>query len=130
MTLAQTTAAALTSHPAWLRLKAAAEDFQPLQAKNGAVEDPADHDTARELVATMTDAIHDLAPSFPHDASYLDAVVRDFEQWAAAGFDEPDFTAAHAEFQPQHHRVDGLAHLVVFPMVTQNSPTCSTERAS
>ncbi len=32
----------------------------------------------------------------------------------------PDFRASLGAFQPQQHRVDGLRHLVVFPMVTQN----------
>ena len=32
----------------------------------------------------------------------------------------PDFLDSLAEFQPQQHRVDGIRHLVVFPMYTQN----------
>src|SRR5690606_36419904 len=41
-------------------------------------------------------------------------------RWAAESFGVPDFFDALIEFQPQQHRVDGLQHLVVFPMVTQN----------
>ena len=32
----------------------------------------------------------------------------------------PDFLDSLIEFQPQRHRIDGIRHLVVFPMVTQN----------
>ena len=32
----------------------------------------------------------------------------------------PDFRDSLGAFQPQQHRVDGLRHLVVFPMYTQN----------
>ncbi|TXQ54512.1 hypothetical protein FV289_23105, partial [Escherichia coli] len=57
---------------------------------------------------------------FPHDADYLAQAVLDFERWAEGGFGVPDFFDALVRFQPQEHRVDGLQHLVVFPMVTQN----------
>ena len=63
----------------------------------------------------------ELAPLFPHDAAYLDALVADFERWArATGFGVPDFYDSLMAFQPQQHRVDGIRHLVVFPMYTQN----------
>jgi len=38
----------------------------------------------------------------------------------AEGFQIPDFLDSLNQFQPQQHRVDGLRHLVVFPMYTQN----------
>ena len=66
-----------------------------------------------------------LAPLFPHDAAYLDALPRDFARWADGGFGVPDFLDSLLAFQPQQHRVDGVRHLVVFPMYTQNG---STER--
>jgi hypothetical protein len=39
------------------------------------------------------------------------------------GFGVPDFLDSLVAFQPQQHRVDGLRHLVVFPMYTQNGST-------
>ncbi len=120
MTMTQATAADLRQHPAWLRIKAAATALQPLQSKNGSIEDAAHHDAARGHVAELTHGIREIAPEFPHDAAYLAQAVLDFERWAADGFGEPDFFDALAEFQPQQHRVDGLQHLVVFPMYTQN----------
>ena len=48
------------------------------------------------------------------------AASRDFERWADEGFGVPDFLDSLVAFQPQQHRIDGLRHLVVFPMYTQN----------
>ncbi|MGV9194648.1 DUF6421 family protein [Microbacterium sp. MC2] len=110
----------IAAGPAWRSLKQAATDLQALQAQDGSVPDPADHAAARDLVARITAAIDELAPAFPHDAAYLAASVRDFTRWADEGFGLPDFLDSLVAFQPQQHRVDGLAHLVVFPMYTQN----------
>jgi hypothetical protein len=114
------TVRALAAHPAWLRLKAAVVSFRALQAEDGSVPDQADHATATTHLATILPAITELAPFFPHDASFLQAVRRDFQRWADEGFGVPDFLDSLNEFQPQQHRVDGLGHLVVFPMYTQN----------
>ena len=108
------------THPAWLRLKAAATALQPLQVKDGSIPDPADHAAARKHVETIVAAVEELAPLFPHDAAYLAALPRDFARWADGGFAEPDFLDSLVAFQPQEHRVDGVRHLVVFPMYTQN----------
>ena len=105
---------------AWLRLKAAASAIQPLQIKDGSIPDAASHDAARGHVAEIVAGIRALAPAFPHDADYLTASVRDFERWADEGFGIPDFLDSLVAFQPQQHRVDGIRHLVVFPMYTQN----------
>ena len=40
-----------------------------------------------------------------------------------AGFGVPDFLDSLLAFQPQEHRENGLQHLVVFPMYTQNGST-------
>ncbi|WP_196866233.1 MULTISPECIES: DUF6421 family protein [unclassified Arthrobacter] len=109
--------------PAWHRLKAAATSLQTLQVKDGSVPEPADHQSASAAVDTIVEAIEELAPSFPHDAGYLTAAVQDFTTWRDAGFGVPNFLASLLKFQPQQHRVDGLQHLVVFPMYTQNGST-------
>ena len=119
-TVAEITVPELTTHPAWLRVKAAATTLQPLQASNGAIDDPTEHDRANGLVAELVEGIAELAPRFPHDAAYLQAVQDDFRRWADEGFGVPDFYDSLVLFQPQQHRVDGLTHLVVFPMYTQN----------
>jgi hypothetical protein len=106
--------------PEWQRLKDAVTAFRPLQRKDGALADDADPARAAELLPRIREAIRALAPAFPHDAEYLAALDADLAAWAAGGFDVPDFRASLAAFQPQQHRVDGLRHLVVFPMTTQN----------
>lgn len=110
----------LDQQPAWLALKTAATSLHDLQAQDGSIPDGGDHERARALVATITAAIGALAPLFPHDEAYLAASVVDVDRWADGGFGVPDFLDSLVAFQPQQHRVDGLAHLVVFPMYTQN----------
>ncbi|GEK80221.1 DUF6421 family protein [Agrococcus baldri] len=120
MTMTQATAADLRQHSAWLQIKAAATALQPMQSKNGAIEEVGDHDAARAHVTGLAQGIRTIAPEFPHDAAYLEQAAVDFERWAEGGFGEPDFFDALVQFQPQQHRVDGLKHLVIFPMYTQN----------
>lgn len=111
---------------AWLRLKAAVTAIQHLQEQDGSIPARMDtaavdaHGEARALVAEIIAGIRALAPAFPHDADYLTASVLDFERWRDDGFGVPDFLDSLAAFQPQRHRVDGIRHLVVFPMYTQN----------
>ena len=62
-------------------------------------------------------------PRFPHDAAYLTAVVADFRKWVEQGLGVPDFLDSLDAFHPDTQRVDGLEHLVVFPMYTQNGTT-------
>jgi hypothetical protein len=107
----------------WAALKAAATTLQAYQEQDGSIADPAAHDEAAQLVATISDAITRLAPHFPHDALYLELLVEDFSRWVQSGFGVPDFLDSLQAFQPQEQRVDGLQHLVVFPMYTQNGST-------
>jgi hypothetical protein len=107
-------------NPAWLRLRTAAESLQALQIQDGSVPERGHHAAAALEVAAITGAVRELAPLFRHDAAYLDAVVADFEAWAQTGFGVPDFLSSLLAFQPQLQRQDGLAHLVIFPMYTQN----------
>ncbi|MBN9155072.1 MAG: hypothetical protein J0J05_13910 [Microbacterium sp.] len=113
-------AATAESSVAWRQLKDAATALQALQAQDGSVPEPSDHAEARMLVEAIVSAIRALTPAFPHDAEYLGASAHDFARWADGGFGVPDFLDSLNAFQPQLHRVDGLRHLVVFPMYTQN----------
>ncbi|MGX5714593.1 DUF6421 family protein [Arthrobacter sp. MAHUQ-56] len=122
MTETLTTAATGISaqNPDWLRLKGAATALQAVQAQDGSIPAATAHAEAARHVDTIIEAVLSLAPSFPHDAAYLDAVCQDFSAWAAGGFGVPDFLSSLIAFQPQEQRRDGLQHLVVFPMYTQN----------
>ena len=105
---------------AWAQLKTAAVALQQLQEKDGSIPDEARHAEAREHVAAIVSGIRSLAPAFPHDAAYLEALPEDFARWEADGFGVPDFLDSLVAFDPASHREDGLRHLVVFPMYTQN----------
>jgi hypothetical protein len=121
-------AAIIEQSPAWLDLKAAAIELASYQIKDGSIPDEAAHQRSRELVARIRHAILEMAPVFPHDAEYLAALDADFAEWEA-GSDEtpafgiPDFYDSLVAFRPELHRVDGLRHLVIFPMYTQNGST-------
>ena len=105
---------------AWLGLKQAAIELQALQVKDGSVPDAAAHPRAAELVAVISASIAALSPAFPHDADYHEALRRDFDRWVSDGFDVPDFLDSLVVFRPEKNRVNGIRHLVVFPMTTQN----------
>ncbi|HEX2315083.1 MAG TPA: DUF6421 family protein [Thermomonospora sp.] len=107
------------AHPAWAALKDAVEELRTLQDKDGSVAD-GHHAAARPLVERIAGHVGELAPLFPHDAAYLEAVQTDLRRWADGGLGVPDFLDALTAFQPQLRREDGLEHLVVFPMYTQN----------
>jgi hypothetical protein len=115
----------LVSAPAWLSLKAAVDEFRGFQVKDGSLPNEADHVRAGELVDIIAHDIRSLSDTFPHDADYHLALAVDFARWRDGGFGVPDFLDSLEAFQPQKQRIDGLRHLVVFPMYTQNG---STER--
>ncbi|SIT87363.1 DUF6421 family protein [Microbacterium sp. RU33B] len=108
---------------AWLALKDAATGLQQMQVKDGSIPSVEDHADARAHVQAIIESMRALAPLFPHDSDYLAASMHDFERWADGGFGVPDFLESLMAFQPQQHRVDGIRHLVVFPMYTQNGST-------
>jgi hypothetical protein len=120
---APSTTVAVEETPSWRALKSATTALQAFQVKDGSIPDAAHHAAARTHVEVITTAIDDLRPLFPHDEDYLAAAIRDLGRWAGAGFGVPDFLDSLVAFQPQQHRVDGLRHLVVFPMYTQNGST-------
>ncbi|WP_396276829.1 DUF6421 family protein [Glutamicibacter creatinolyticus] len=119
----QVNADELVNSDAWQNLKAAATEFQSLQVKDGSLADAKDLGRARELLQTVIASVQSLAPSFPHDASYLQKLVADLRRWSEEGVGIPDFLDSLLQFQPQGQRQDGLLHLVVFPMYTQNGST-------
>jgi hypothetical protein len=127
--------------PAWIALRDETNALALLQAPDGSLAGgrgngplgvPASPDgptaphpteAARGYVDRMIEAIDELAPTFPHDEEYLRAVVEELRAW---DFGKPDFTRALELFRPELQRVDGIQHLVVFPMYKQNGPrdTC------
>ena len=113
----------IASTSAWLNLKAAVTELRPLQIQDGSIPEKKDHARARGLVDTIATEVLNFRNMLPHDAEYLEASAIDFGRWADGGFGVPDFLDSLNAFQPQLKRIDGLVHLVVFPMYTQNGST-------
>ena len=107
----------LVADPAWGRLKATVEGLRLLQNADGSADDVA---AVRPLVALAQAAVGQLARYVPHEAEYLAAVSSELDAWVAGGCARPDFTSSLELFRPDLHRVDGIEHLVVFPLYTQN----------
>jgi hypothetical protein len=119
----------LLHDPAWAELKDAVNELRLMQSKDGSIN-AAEHDTAaaHELVLRIDAAVATLTGFVPHDEHYLTTMRHDLQRWADAGFGVPDFLDSLLLFHPELHRVDGLEHLVVFPMYTQNgNPTRALE---
>ncbi|WP_328924347.1 DUF6421 family protein [Streptomyces sp. NBC_00190] len=119
-----TAGARVVDHPAWPELKAAVEEIRPWQSADGSIAfgvegAPAQH-TAEAAVGRVIRAVETLSPLLPHATAYHQALVDDLRKWAADGFQVPDFLDSLLAFHPAAERVDGLQHLVVFPMYTQN----------
>ncbi|UQA96679.1 DUF6421 family protein [Streptomyces halobius] len=119
-----TTAERVVEHPAWPVLKDAVETIRPWQSKDGSIDLAAEGapraDAVRREVERMITAVAELAPLLPHDAAYHEALAADLRRWADDGFGVPDFLDSLLAFQPAQQRADGLQHLVLFPMYTQN----------
>jgi hypothetical protein len=115
-------ASAAAEDPAWLRLKAETDALRLLQEPDGSI-DVSEHDPASlgAHVEAMAGAVEALAPRFPHQAGYLEAVVGDLRAWATDGYGKPDFGASLELFRPDLSRSDGIEHLVLFPMYLQNA---------
>jgi len=120
MTTPAVTAEGIERTPAWLELKDAVGVVRAGQMTDGSVSAEADTGGIRDAVETIRRDLRQLSPAFPHDAAYLEALDADLARWADSGFGVPDFLDSLVAFQPQEHRVDGLRHLVLFPMTTQN----------
>ncbi|MFE5732408.1 DUF6421 family protein [Streptomyces sp. NPDC056528] len=118
------TDARVIDHPAWPELKSAVEEIRAWQRADGSIDFETGDAPARSLVELTLDrvvaAVEQLSPLLPHDAAYHRALVSDLRKWAESGFAVPDFLDALLAFQPAADRADGLQHLVLFPMYTQN----------
>ena len=116
---------ALATSTAWLSLKAAVEDLREHQAADGSIPDAGQHAAVAASIETIVAGVEALSPELPHDKAYHAALVDDLRRWAAEGFGAPGLPRLARRVRVDGPRVDGLEHLVVFPMFTQNG---STER--
>ena len=112
---------AALADPHWAALKAETDVLRLRQRPDGSVD--LDRHPAAQIAAhvvAIEAAIDGLAPHFPHQAEYLEALHADLRAWVDGGFSKPDFTAALEAFRPDRDRRDGIEHLVLFPMYKQN----------
>ncbi|MCY0956559.1 DUF6421 family protein [Streptomyces sp. H27-H5] len=114
----------VVDQPAWLALKAAVEEIRPWQSADGSIDFEAEGAPARveveAVVERVVDSVVALTPLLPHATAYHAALVADLRKWVADDFRVPDFLDSLLAFHPASGRADGLQHLVVFPMYTQN----------
>jgi hypothetical protein len=110
----------LENNQAWISMKAAVEELRPLQSKDGAIEETANHPKASALLDQLIAGIRDLSPRFSHQADYLSQVAKDLESWRAGGFGKPDFYESLQLFRPDLMRKNDVQNLAVFSMYTQN----------
>ncbi|MFD0265671.1 DUF6421 family protein [Streptomyces sp. NPDC127106] len=119
-----TAVARVVDHPAWPELKAAVEEIRPWQSKDGSIDFEAEGAPSAGQVEAAVEravaAVEQLSPLLPHATAYHKALVADLRKWVADGFRVPDFLDSLMAFHPAAERADGLQHLVVFPMYTQN----------
>jgi len=109
--------------PEWSAIKSAASTLRGYQVTNGSIPDTAVHGLCALAASTISMSLRKISGFLPHDSEYLLACADDFEKWADGKFAMPDFYNSLEAFHPERARVDGLAHVVVFPMYTQNGST-------
>jgi len=104
---------AAAADPHWAALEAEVDALRLEQEPDGSTTRP-----FAERVDRIAAAVEGLAPHFPHQADYLEAVVADLRAWDGG---RPDFTRSLELFRPDRHREDRIEHLVLFPMYLQNA---------
>jgi hypothetical protein len=107
----------------WEVIKSAALTLRGHQIHDGSIPEKSVHRICAIAVSGISGSLRELAKRIDHDSEYLLACADDFDRWSDQGFTVPDFYDSLAVFHPERHRIDGLAHLVVFPMYTQNGST-------
>ncbi len=113
----------ITQSEHWEVIKSSALTLRGHQIHDGSIPEKSVHKICSIAVAGISGALRELATVLTHDAEYLLACADDFDAWSNSGFPVPDFYNSLDRFQPQLSRHDKTAHLVVFPMYTQNGST-------
>ena len=113
----------------WNILCAAIEKLKSIQESNGSVLESSSKLEATVLIRTIQEEVITLIPDFHHDELYLLEVNKDLSKWEESDFGKPDFYNSLALFHPESMRIDGLRHLVIFPMYTQNGNTSTNFEA-
>jgi len=107
----------------WEVIKSSALTLRGHQIQDGSIPEKSVHKICSIAVSGIAGSLRELAKTISHDSEYLLACADDFDNWSNSGFGVPDFYDSLNAFHPEANRVDGLAHVVVFPMYTQNGST-------
>ena len=107
----------------WEVIKSSALTLRGHQIQDGSIPEKSVHRMCAIAVSGISGSLRELAKQISHDSDYLLACADDFDRWSDSGFGVPDFYDSLSAFHPEQNRIDGLAHLVVFPMYTQNGST-------
>src|SRR5690348_6270110 len=80
----------IVRQPAWVVLKEAVEAIRVWQSKDGSIDFTTQGAPARSEVEGQLEraieAVRELAPLLPHDATYHGALVADLRRWSRDGF--------------------------------------------
>ena len=105
----------------WNELKDAASELRKLQTTDGSIDLKVnDIDKVNEIARRTRAAYAEMVDLFPHDKDFHIAVLEDYDNWIKKGYLVPDFVESLKLFRPDLQRVDGLEHLILLPMYTQN----------
>ena len=108
----------------WENLKLAVTELRAVQNSDGSISsDKQDMNRVRVLVDDIAEAHRIYAKLHPHDETFHLRCESDLLRWASEGFYVPDYLDSLVEFRPDLMRNDGLEHVVVLPMYTQNGNT-------
>jgi len=105
----------------WNDLKTSVTELRAVQNSDGSISsDKHDMTRVRVLVDHIAELHRTYANLHPHDATFHSRCETDLLRWASEGFPIPDYLDSLVEFRPDLLRNDGLEHVVILPMYTQN----------
>ena len=117
------TGAEIVKSQEWSVIKSACLTLRNHQVHDGSIPDTSSHGICADAVGQISNSLRQIAEQIIHDRDYLLSASQDFEAWASSGFGVPDFFDSLSAFEPHSNRVNGIPHLVIFPMYTQNGST-------
>ena len=117
------TGAEIVKSQEWSVIKSACLTLRNHQVHDGSIPDTSSHEICADAVGQISNSLRQIAEQIIHDRDYLLSASQDFEAWASSGFGVPDFFDSLSAFEPHSNRVNGIPHLVIFPMYTQNGST-------
>lgn len=104
---------------AWYKLKEEVNNFKVYQEKDGSVKEEY-KDNARESLDKILELYNNFIDIHPHNKDYYSKTKADLLKWREEGMGKPDFLDSLVSFRPDLARVDGLEHIVLSIMYTQN----------